>query len=106
MRKFFDEELRAAVAQGDIARFDELEHARSAQNKETFYPYLPSFSSTESNGITVLHVAAARGHAAMLRHILSKIEGFEDTAGLNTNPQDESGRTPLHVACCLGHHEA
>ena len=55
-------------------------------------------SSAERSGYTGLLAAAARGDAVQIKHLTSK--------GEKTDVRDGFGRTPLHVAVFLGHHEA
>jgi len=52
----------------------------------------------EQAGYTGLLAAAARGDAAQIRTLTAK--------GDKTDVRDGHGRTPLHVAAYLGHHEA
>jgi uncharacterized protein len=55
-------------------------------------------SSAERSGYTGLLAAAARGDAVQIKHLTSK--------GEKADVRDGFGRTPLHVAVFLGHHEA
>ena len=55
-------------------------------------------SSAEMAGYTGLLAAAARGDAMQINYLTSK--------GEKTDVRDGFGRTPLHVAAFLGHHEA
>jgi len=54
-------------------------------------------SWAERSGYTGLLAAAARGDAVQIKHLTSK--------GEKTDVKDGFGRTPLHVAVFLGHHE-
>ena len=55
-------------------------------------------SLAEMAGYTGLLAAAARGDAVQINYLTSK--------GEKTDVRDGFGRTPLHVAAFLGHHEA
>jgi ankyrin repeat protein len=55
-------------------------------------------SSAERSGYTGLLAAAARGDAVQIKYLISE--------GEKTDVRDGVGRTPLHVAAFLGHHEA
>jgi ankyrin repeat protein len=55
-------------------------------------------SVAEQAGYTGLLAAAARGDAAQIRILTAKAD--------KTDVRDGHGRTPLHVAAYLGHHEA
>ncbi|XP_047100874.1 protein phosphatase 1 regulatory subunit 12C-like [Schistocerca piceifrons] len=52
----------------------------------------------DGDGFTALHYAARRGHAAVVRLLLS--------AASDPNARDRWGQTPLHLAACWGHAEA
>lgn len=57
------------------------------------FPYHPSIcqiNATDSNGLTALHIATERGHAAIVQILVRH--------GADPNIQDVDGQTPLHVA--------
>ncbi|XP_046559177.1 ankyrin repeat domain-containing protein 46-like [Haliotis rubra] len=69
--------LRDAVLDGDIAE------VTAAIETGTCRPEEP-----DANGRTVLHLAACRGHTAILRLLIN--------SGCDINAEDRQGNTPLH----------
>jgi len=77
----------------------ELFEAVNSRSVHTIYTVLrknPNVNARqESNGYTVLHVAALNGDVAAVMLLQSR--------NADVNARDNSGQTPLHKACLCGH---
>ncbi|KAL0214443.1 hypothetical protein P9112_006627 [Eukaryota sp. TZLM1-RC] len=58
-----------------------------------------SISSTDDNGRTALHYASSENHSDLIPLLLSP----KYSKSADPDPQDNSGITPLHIACRDGH---
>ncbi len=56
-----------------------------------------SVEAADSEGRTLLHVAANRGHDDLAESLIKR--------GANVNAQDKQGNTPLHLAAIGGHNQ-
>ncbi len=86
-----DEELRRAVWQAvDAGDF--------VQTKALLSEGSMAIGTTDSDGVTLLHLAAVQGNTGLLSLMLD--------AGININVADNTGQTPLHYAAWNGSAEA
>lgn len=82
-----------AAHQGFVAVFEKLLHAGFYHDMQGGMAVLQN-----CNGSTALHMAAARGHTAVIKQLLSE--------GANIQKGDFRGLTPLQCAAEGGHVEA
>jgi acyl-CoA-binding protein len=76
---------------------DFIREGNSIRLKELLREIEPNeLNSLDENGLGLVHWAADRGNAEVLKLILS-------TKGINIDLQDGEGQTALHYACSCGH---
>ena len=104
--------LRRALHHSNRYDWIPLHYAASVNSRSITRQLLKLGSDVDAktmNGLTAAHVAAMRGSATSLAVIL---EHVKETAGLvvartvTAAATDAAGRTPMQVACVVGHSEA
>lgn len=83
--------LSSVVSPGDVTPTSARSTLRSSSDElAVHHPSVAHINAQELNGLTALHIATERGHAAIVQVLVRH--------GADPNLQDVDGQTPLHVA--------